>query len=116
MVFNWFRTLWSIPHPVVGTTRDYCRYIKALLSPYSGAIAVEGIDLTFDGLGFAVFRAFKIYRAYGAYVFCFCVFWGLGFRVLGSGLRFGVYSRVWGLACHQEFPCYPRPVGSSLNG
>ena len=24
----------SIPHPVMGTTRDYCRYIKALLSPY----------------------------------------------------------------------------------
>ena len=23
----------SIPHPVMGTTRDYCRYIKALLSP-----------------------------------------------------------------------------------
>ena len=35
----------SIPHPVMGTTRDYCRYIKALLSPYSGAITRAGIDL-----------------------------------------------------------------------
>ena len=25
--------LGSIPHPVMGTTRDYCSYIKALLSP-----------------------------------------------------------------------------------
>ena len=25
--------------------RDYCRYIKALVSPYSGAIIVGGIDL-----------------------------------------------------------------------
>ena len=24
----------SIPHPVMGTTRDYCRYIKALITPY----------------------------------------------------------------------------------
>ena len=23
----------SIPHPVMGTTRDYCRYIKALITP-----------------------------------------------------------------------------------
>ena len=23
----------SIPHPVMGTTRDYCRYIKALIIP-----------------------------------------------------------------------------------
>ena len=37
----------SIPHPVMGTTRDYCRYIKALLIPYSGAITIGGIDLTY---------------------------------------------------------------------
>ena len=24
----------SIPHPVLGTTKDYCRYIKVLLTPY----------------------------------------------------------------------------------
>ena len=26
--------LGSIPHPVMGTTRYYCRYIKVLLTPY----------------------------------------------------------------------------------
>ena len=25
----------SIPHPATGTTKDYCRYITALLTPYS---------------------------------------------------------------------------------
>ena len=34
-----------IPHPVMGSTGDYCRYIKALLTPYLGAVAVGGIDL-----------------------------------------------------------------------
>ena len=37
----------SIPHPVMGTTRDYCRYIKALLTPYYEAITTAGIDLRF---------------------------------------------------------------------
>ena len=27
-------SLGSIPHPVMGTTRYYCRYIKVLLTPY----------------------------------------------------------------------------------
>ena len=37
--------LGSIPHPVMGTTRYYCRYIKVLLTPYEGAITIGGIDL-----------------------------------------------------------------------
>ena len=31
---------------VMGTTKDYCRYIQALLTPYLGAIAVGEIDLS----------------------------------------------------------------------
>ena len=40
----------SIPHPVMGTTRDYCRYIKALI------ITIGGIDLIYTvyDLGFRV--------------------------------------------------------------
>ena len=29
----------------MGTTRYYCRYIKVLLTLYSGAITIRGIDL-----------------------------------------------------------------------
>ena len=32
----------SLFHPVMGTTKDYCRHDTALLNPYSGAIAVGG--------------------------------------------------------------------------
>ena len=32
--FSFPLSVGSIPHPVMGTTRDYCRYIKALLTPY----------------------------------------------------------------------------------
>ena len=35
----------SIPHPVMGTARDYCRYITALLTPYLQATIAGGIDL-----------------------------------------------------------------------
>ena len=31
-------TFGSIPHPVMGTTRNNCRYRQALLAPYLGAI------------------------------------------------------------------------------
>ena len=34
-----------VTHPVMGTRRDYCRYIKALLKPYSGANTLGGTDL-----------------------------------------------------------------------
>ena len=37
------------PHPVMGTTRDYCRYMKALLTPYSGATTVGWINPKFKG-------------------------------------------------------------------
>ena len=30
----------------MGTTRDYCRYTKVLLTPYQGAITIRGIDLS----------------------------------------------------------------------
>ena len=33
------------PHPIVDTTRKYCRHIKALLTPYFGAITVGVIRL-----------------------------------------------------------------------
>ena len=39
----------SIPHPVMGAARDYCRYIKVLLTPSEGVFATMAIDLT--GLG-----------------------------------------------------------------
>ena len=53
----------SIPHPVMGTTRNYHRYITALLTPYQGAITKGGIDLEVTlkpknqkhGLGFGVY-------------------------------------------------------------
>ena len=32
-------------HTVMGTIMDYCRHIKALLTPYLGAIIVGEIDL-----------------------------------------------------------------------
>ena len=32
-----------IPHPVMGTTKDYCRYIKALRTPDFGAISTGGL-------------------------------------------------------------------------
>ena len=34
-------------HPVLGNTRGHCRYyIKALGTPYQGAITIEGTDLS----------------------------------------------------------------------
>ena len=39
----------SIPHPVMGTTGDYCRYIKVLLTQYLGTISVGGSDLSCTG-------------------------------------------------------------------
>ena len=42
----------SIPHPVLGTTKDYCRYvqarIKALFTPYLVTFPVGGIDRTWN--------------------------------------------------------------------
>ena len=38
---------WGNPGPAMGTTRYYCRYIKALLTPYEGAITIGGIDPRF---------------------------------------------------------------------
>ena len=36
--------LGSIPHPVMGTTRGYCRYIKAAIkTPYYGAMTIGGL-------------------------------------------------------------------------
>ena len=35
---------WVNAHPVMGTTKDSSRYIKALLTPYFGAITVRAID------------------------------------------------------------------------
>ena len=35
---------------MVGTTRDYCRYIEALLIPHLGAITVREVDLRYIGL------------------------------------------------------------------
>ena len=32
--------------PVMGTTTDYCKYIKALLTPDYGGITIMGIDLS----------------------------------------------------------------------
>ena len=32
----------SSPHQIMGTTRDYCRKIKSLSTPYLGASAVVG--------------------------------------------------------------------------
>ena len=29
----------------MGTTGNYCRYVKALLAPYYGAMTIGGIDL-----------------------------------------------------------------------
>ena len=45
----------STTHPVMGTTMDYSRYIKALLAPCERATTVGGIDLMSahqSGLGF----------------------------------------------------------------
>ena len=39
----------SIPHPVMGTKREYCRYNEARLTPCLRAIFVGGIDLTLTG-------------------------------------------------------------------
>ena len=36
----------SIPRPVMGTTRDYCRYMKAQLTPDLGSMTVDGTELT----------------------------------------------------------------------
>ena len=36
----------SIPHPVMGSTGDYCKHIKALLVLDSRAITIAGIDLS----------------------------------------------------------------------
>ena len=36
-----------MPHPVMGNTRDYGRYIKALITPFSGAITIGRMDLRF---------------------------------------------------------------------
>ena len=35
-----------MPHPAMGTARDYCRHIQAILTPYLKAITVGGIDLS----------------------------------------------------------------------
>ena len=43
--------VWSDPKPVMGTTRDYCRYMEALLAPYLKAITVRGIDLMYGQQG-----------------------------------------------------------------
>ena len=34
----------SIPQPAMGTSKDYCRYIKAPSTPYLRAIPVPEID------------------------------------------------------------------------
>ena len=39
----------SIPHPVLGTTEDYCRYISALLTPYLELITTRRVDLRCNG-------------------------------------------------------------------
>ena len=46
--------LGSIPHPVMGTTKDCCRYTTALLTPHLVAISVGAIDLRFR-----VWRGFR---------------------------------------------------------
>ena len=33
----------AIPHPGIGTTKDYCRYVLALLIPDVGAITAGGL-------------------------------------------------------------------------
>ena len=33
----------SNPHPVMGTTRDYCRYITALITPYKEPLLWGGL-------------------------------------------------------------------------
>ena len=40
------RDLESVPHQGMGTAEGYCRYSKAQLTPYSGAITVAGMDPT----------------------------------------------------------------------
>ena len=36
----------SVPHPVMGTTNEYYRYMKAPINSYLVAITLGGIDLT----------------------------------------------------------------------
>ena len=37
----------SFPRPVVAPTKDYCRSIQALLTPYLKEFAVGGVDLSY---------------------------------------------------------------------
>ena len=46
--------LGSFLHLGMATTKGYYRYIKALLTPYLGGIAVGGIDLKHCTVGFCV--------------------------------------------------------------
>ena len=51
-----------IPHQVIDTTRDYCRYIKALLIRHQSAITKGGTGLRYREcrvLGFRVL-AFRV--------------------------------------------------------
>ena len=46
-----------IAHTVMSTTKDYCRHIKARLTPYLGAIPgggpkIQGSEVRVQGLGF----------------------------------------------------------------
>ena len=80
----------------MGTTRDYCRYIKALLSPCLGAITIGGIDLTYrvvlsslidrtavSSLQFPITRVYSLYGGFpklgvpflGAPIIRIIVFW-----------------------------------------
>ena len=38
--------LGSIPHPVMGTTKDYGRNFEALVTPYLQSITAAGVDLS----------------------------------------------------------------------
>ena len=52
----------STPHPVMGTTKDCRKYIKAPSTLYVGAIPRGGLDLRSGGLGF---RAWIVLRLKG---------------------------------------------------
>ena len=49
----------SIPHPVMGITRDHCRYIGTLLTPYLVTTTVG--DLTYNMNTISVFWAYDGY-------------------------------------------------------
>ena len=52
----------SIPHQVLGTTKDDCRYVKAVLTAYLGGI--PGIDLSFPNIHIHVYiyNLIKFYK------------------------------------------------------